>query len=251
MNFAEKLKSLRIKNKLTQEEFAKELNLAISSVRNYENIKKPRIPQNDILKKIADFYGVDMGYLLDDNIQNKSRINIDLSKELGGLSDEAIEKIKSLDSYIDSFDFFVKCTNLKNLMKNIAEYKNLQNINSKLNNLLNLIHSDLENSDCVTVISNLNKYDKDIHEIYNIRITTECMKSDKYETPKVSEKVVGLNKSNMKEIAKEKLNGFIEALDDYKETINDLQIVKEYMLQKEIMSIIDNMIRGDNKSGNT
>ena len=251
MNFAEKLKSLRIKNKLTQEEFAKELNFAISAVRNYENVKKPRIPDRERLKKIADFYKVDMGYLLDDDIQNKSRTNIDLSKELGGLSNEDIKKIKILDSYMDTFNFFVKCTDLQNLIKNVTEYKNLQNINRKLNNLLNLIHYDFKKSDSVTVIKNFKKYYKDIQEIFNIRITTECMKFDKYAIAELSEKVTEINKSNMKEIAKEKLNGILEALYDYKDSIDNLQIVKEYQLQKEIMSIIDNIVRGDKESGNT
>ena len=192
-----------------------------------------------------------MGYLLDDDIQNKSRTNIDLSRELGGLSDESIEKIKILDSYMYSFDFFLKCTDLKGLMKKIEEYRNLQDINRRLNKLSDLICSDFKEHRNISDVKQFIKYERDIKSIYILRIKTDCMKSSRYDLKGMKEKLMQLKEDCVNKIAKEKLNVFLKELADYKETIIQLQTIKEYQLQKEIMSIMDNMIKGDNESGNT
>ena len=98
MNIAEKLVKLRKEKGFTQEKLCELLDISISSIRNYENIKKPREPQNDILLKFADFYNVSTEYLLNDEITNKTNENINIGNELQ-ISDEAIKAIKEISTY--------------------------------------------------------------------------------------------------------------------------------------------------------
>lgn len=106
MNTAEKLIQLRNEKGLTQAELGKELNIALSSIQNYENVKKPRIPEAKLLLKIAKYYDVSMEYLLDDTVENRKHENINVGKDLG-LNDEAIETIKyytnDFKKYFNSF----------------------------------------------------------------------------------------------------------------------------------------------------
>lgn len=55
------LKSLRVREDLTQEELAKVLNMTRSSIGMYEQGK--RIPPPDVLEVFADFFNVDMNYI--------------------------------------------------------------------------------------------------------------------------------------------------------------------------------------------
>lgn len=96
MNIAEKLIELRNEKGLTQAQLGRELNIALSSIKNYENIKKPRIPEATLLLKIAKYFDVDMEYLLDDELNNRKHDNIVIEKELK-LSDKAISNIRELN----------------------------------------------------------------------------------------------------------------------------------------------------------
>lgn len=97
MNIAEKLVKLRKESGLTQENLTQKLGISISAIRNYENIKKPREPKNDMLLKFAEFYNVSTEYLLNDDITNKTKDNIDIGNKIN-LSDEAIEKIIKINN---------------------------------------------------------------------------------------------------------------------------------------------------------
>lgn len=69
MKFNERLKELRISKKLTQGELAKLTNLGRSAVGMYESGK--REPNFETLEVFADFFNVDMNYLLGkSNIKN-------------------------------------------------------------------------------------------------------------------------------------------------------------------------------------
>lgn len=68
-----KLKELRKQKNLTQGDIAKFLNVAISTYRGYEN--KTSEPTIDTLKKIADYYGVTVDYL----IEHETKGIVDLS----------------------------------------------------------------------------------------------------------------------------------------------------------------------------
>jgi len=62
MHFAKNLKALRKKNHLTQDDLAKQMNLARSTIAGYE--KKGRQPDYEILERIAGFFHVSVDYLL-------------------------------------------------------------------------------------------------------------------------------------------------------------------------------------------
>ena len=62
MHFARNLKVLRKKNHLTQDELAKRMNLARSTIAGYET--KGRQPAYEILERFAGFFHVSVDYLL-------------------------------------------------------------------------------------------------------------------------------------------------------------------------------------------
>ena len=62
MNFGTKLKELRKRHKITQEQLAKIINVERSSIGKYESANT--IPSNDTLIKIAKFFNVSSDYLL-------------------------------------------------------------------------------------------------------------------------------------------------------------------------------------------
>lgn len=61
-NFGDRLKSLRIHKKYTQEECAKFINVHKGTISNWEN--GYRFPDEDILFKLADLFDVSLDYLL-------------------------------------------------------------------------------------------------------------------------------------------------------------------------------------------
>lgn len=61
-NFANIFKSLRLKSGLTQQEMADKLKISRSSIGMYENGE--REPSFELLEAIADFFNVDMNFLL-------------------------------------------------------------------------------------------------------------------------------------------------------------------------------------------
>lgn len=61
-NFSERLKTLRTAAHLSQEELSVKLKVSRSCIGNYEQGK--RLPSVEDLEKIADFFNVDMDYLV-------------------------------------------------------------------------------------------------------------------------------------------------------------------------------------------
>lgn len=59
----DRLKELRKKNGITQVEFAKTFNISNGTVGNWES--GTRQPDNEMLTKIADYYGVSVDFILD------------------------------------------------------------------------------------------------------------------------------------------------------------------------------------------
>ena len=62
MDFSTRLKELRVSKELSQDDLAKTLGLAKSSISMYE--KGKRKPSFEVLESLADFFNVDMDYLL-------------------------------------------------------------------------------------------------------------------------------------------------------------------------------------------
>lgn len=61
-NFAKVFKTLRVQHKMTQQELATKLGVSRSAIGMYE--KGEREPDFETLEAIADFFNVDMDYLL-------------------------------------------------------------------------------------------------------------------------------------------------------------------------------------------
>lgn len=107
MKFSNRFKELRTEKGLTQEDLSKKLELAKSTISMYENGN--REPDFEILEKIADFFNVDINYLLGtSNIRNAHAIigdnfeTIELGKSINipvvgtipaGVPIEAIENV--------------------------------------------------------------------------------------------------------------------------------------------------------------
>jgi transcriptional regulator with XRE-family HTH domain len=62
MEFSERLKALRLRRGLTQEQLAHALDIPETSVRRWESVGKP--PKRERLEKLADFFGVSVDFLL-------------------------------------------------------------------------------------------------------------------------------------------------------------------------------------------
>lgn len=86
VNMGEKLKSLRIENKLTQKQVAERIGLAISAISSYES--GTRYPSYESLVKLSRIFHVSTDYLLG----STSVRNIDVT----GLDDKEIEVVAQL-----------------------------------------------------------------------------------------------------------------------------------------------------------
>lgn len=60
--FYERLKELRLKNKLSQPEVAKEIGVSLQVYQRYEYGKT--MPDLETIVKIMDFYNISLGYLI-------------------------------------------------------------------------------------------------------------------------------------------------------------------------------------------
>ena len=67
--FYQVLMDLRKKSKLTQSQLAERIGISRSAIGNYEN--GIREPDFETLEKIADFFNVDMNYLLGESLSEK------------------------------------------------------------------------------------------------------------------------------------------------------------------------------------
>ncbi len=87
-----KIKELRVAQKLTQNEFATRLGVTKSAISSYEN--GSRLPSYDILIKISHIFKVSTDYLLGCVDEKSQTVNV------SGLTDKQIASIKSsIDTY--------------------------------------------------------------------------------------------------------------------------------------------------------
>lgn len=104
MNFGERLKELRSKNKFTQSELAKLAGLHYTQIGRYE--KGKTMPSSDILKKLADVLSVSIDYLIEGSIEETAKSYIhdrDLLKqfkEIESLEEKEKEVVKI---FLDAF----------------------------------------------------------------------------------------------------------------------------------------------------
>ena len=87
-----KIKELRVAQKLTQNEFATRLGVTKSAISSYEN--GSRLPSYDILIKISHIFKASTDYLLGCVDEKSQTVNV------SGLTDKQIASIKSsIDTY--------------------------------------------------------------------------------------------------------------------------------------------------------
>ena len=172
MKFSEKIKQLRTEKGLTQEQVCKELDIAISSLRNYEN---GRLPDTYQLKKIKNFYDVSYEYLLEDDCNNLTNTNLNIGKKLK-LSDKSIEKIEETIEWDLSSEFnycienmnYYSLTSLKILKKLYTIKTEYIDFFITLYALSEYITSNINN---VMLINNLlSIYESKLHSIMNSSI---------------------------------------------------------------------------------
>lgn len=108
-----RIKQLREEKGISQLEFAKKINLTQQSVSAYE--KGIREPSLDILKTIADFFGVSTDYILGkSDVRNPEKVEVDNDKLKIGLSVKDYSKITDEQKkQIEDFAKFVLKDNLK------------------------------------------------------------------------------------------------------------------------------------------
>ena len=110
--FSKRLKSLRKDKRLTQKQLGELLFIDDTSISKYENEKA--MPENELLQRIADFFGVSVDYLLGRTEEQKPSTNkINMKKEVETIAahlegkEITPKKMKLLKSYIDTlFDDF-------------------------------------------------------------------------------------------------------------------------------------------------
>lgn len=102
MSFEEKLKALRMENKMTQQYVAKRLNVSRSTIAGYET--KNRQPSHEKLTALANLFHVTVDYLLEDDTSisvSSSQTNIPSAEEMAllvryrKLSPQSKEDLKS------------------------------------------------------------------------------------------------------------------------------------------------------------
>lgn len=86
MNFGEKLKSLRVSQKFTQQQLADRIGVAKSVISYYES--GDRYPSYDVLVKIARIFHTTTDYLLD--------VSKDSVIDVTGLSEEDIAVVRTV-----------------------------------------------------------------------------------------------------------------------------------------------------------
>ena len=93
MNYGTKLKDLRIKNGLTQEEIASQMNIARITYNHYETQEK--IIPIERLNDLCNYYNVSIDYIFDIN-NNLYKFNKDINKILSGIRIKEFRKENKL-----------------------------------------------------------------------------------------------------------------------------------------------------------
>jgi repressor LexA len=104
-NFSERLKTLRTAAHLSQEELSVKLKVSRSCIGNYEQGK--RLPDIEDLEQIADFFNVDMDYLVGKTDIQKE-LTVDYFTENEYLIIEAYRNDENLKSIIDRMMIYYK-----------------------------------------------------------------------------------------------------------------------------------------------
>lgn len=134
MDLREKLQILREETKLNQESFAKKYNIALGTLKKYES-KDIENPSLEVLTKYVNIFNVSYDYLLDDNIENRIKDNVNIGEVLH-LSDKSIKNLKNIPH--KAFDLLLSSNYFSEINGLLDFYFKLKYLLNKLENLYNI-----------------------------------------------------------------------------------------------------------------
>lgn len=143
MKLNEKIKEIRIKNNLTQKEFAQKIGVSLSSLQKYEY--GDFYPNPEIVKKIINLFNVSLKDV--DNFTEISLKEIDNFKK--NIANEVLNQIKNQrhKEWINKKN--IENDNLKEIKKIIDSYNSQSNItNDEINNIEQKIFELLAYTGC-------------------------------------------------------------------------------------------------------
>lgn len=189
--FKDKLSDLRKKKGLSQEQLASELNISRTSIGYYE--KGERLPDIDVVSKIADFFQV----TCDELIKGLKPRNVDINRKLG-LSDKAISKLEETNNFHYSYNF----DNVE--MSVETEYKSLNfklpnNFGNTFFNLNEALSKFIEDSEFTDFVVALHLY-MNLNEVPSFKVGQEfiaspffgLLKNSKIKGSKIQESIMQL-----------------------------------------------------------
>lgn len=171
--FSLKLKKLRIQNKITQEQLAKKLGVARTTITNYETGESK--PDIETLKKIAEYFNCTIDDLLNTSLDNEPNLNINFVNKL--------KEYRKLNNYTQ-FDLAQKLNLKQTTISKWERDKSIPDIyiihrianifNCSIDNLLGLEeHNNIskEKKECFDLIIQLNDYKAKIAKLFLTALT--------------------------------------------------------------------------------
>lgn len=101
--FGERIKELRIRKKMTQQELGNKFNMTSTGISYWESGKA--IPSMDVINKLSDFFGVTIDYLIGKNELDKNNEGMILFRKAEQVNE--IEKKKMYDIINSTIDAFL------------------------------------------------------------------------------------------------------------------------------------------------
>jgi transcriptional regulator with XRE-family HTH domain len=130
--FGERLKILRLEKKVTQKELAAKFQVAESAISMYE--RNERTPSHDLTKRIANYFGVSIDYLLgnSDSMMNNVSSTIETMMNFPAISEQTAMKETPNDRFY------------KDGGKGVTDEQREKNneIVDDLRNRINIVHPD-------------------------------------------------------------------------------------------------------------
>ena len=121
MNLDQKLSDLRIEKGLKQKEVADAINVSKSSVGNYES--GANFPDYDVLVRFANFYNVNIDWLLDNTSTRKSWADVDKEIELPDNQSITLRSLAELIEILDLDERYAILQVLNSMTHNVKYLK--------------------------------------------------------------------------------------------------------------------------------
>lgn len=191
MDLREKLQILREETKLNQESFAKKYNIALGTLKKYES-KDIENPSLEVLTKYVNIFNVSYDYLLDDNIENRIKDNVNIGEVLH-LSDKSIKNLKNIPH--KAFDLLLSSNYFSEINGLLDFYFKLKYLLNKLENLHNIKISKDELYNFVEEIYDISYENDSVCDLDNVYDSLLTIKSN-FERAKTADEVLDISVSD-------------------------------------------------------